>query len=120
MPRGRGRGRGVSPLPYNTYNNSRRGLGSPRENGRGRGDRTDNFLPYGRGRNLSAKLRAGAPLARLFYEDRPLLKPIQFVRSVYNPTLFEKEEDIFLPVIEPAGECSQWLVKHLNCNTHIA
>ncbi|KAI1794231.1 hypothetical protein LXA43DRAFT_166417 [Ganoderma leucocontextum] len=101
-PRGRGRGRGSSPLPYSTYHNSRRGLGSPQESGRGRGDRSDNLLPYGRGRNLSAKLRAGAPLARLFYEDRPLLKPIQFVRSVYTATLFEKGEDIFLPVVEPA------------------
>ncbi|KAM5533732.1 hypothetical protein V8D89_012605 [Ganoderma adspersum] len=101
-PRGRGRGRGAPPLPYNTYHNSRRGLGSPHENGRGRGDRTDSFSPYGRGRNLSAKLRAGEPLSRLFYEDRPLLRPIQFVRSIYTATLFEKEDDIFLPVVEPA------------------
>ncbi|EJF65216.1 hypothetical protein DICSQDRAFT_98859 [Dichomitus squalens LYAD-421 SS1] len=99
--RGRGRGRGSSPLPYNVFHNSRRGLGSPQESGRGRGDRTDSPLPYGRGRNLPAKLRAGVPLSKLLHEDRPLLKPIIFVRSVHTATLFEKEDDIFLPVAEP-------------------
>ncbi|KAI0708934.1 hypothetical protein C8T65DRAFT_649427 [Cerioporus squamosus] len=102
-PRGRGRGRGSNSMPFNVFKNSRGGLGSPRGSGRGRGDAGDSSsLPYGRGRNLSSKLKAGAPLSSLLYEDRPLLRPVVFVRSVYTATLFEEEEDIFKPVTETA------------------
>ncbi|KAI0745631.1 hypothetical protein C8Q76DRAFT_639423 [Earliella scabrosa] len=103
-PRGRGRGRGQgSPAPFNVFFNQKRGLGSPRGRGQGRGDDRDPaFLPYGRGRNLSSKLSAGAPLSKLLYEDRPLLRPVKFVRSVYTATLFQQEEDILQPVVEAA------------------
>jgi hypothetical protein len=52
------------------------------------------------------RLRYGtASLSQLLYEDRPLLKPISFVRSKLNPTLFLKEDEIFKPVAEEAGQC---------------
>ncbi|EKM54770.1 uncharacterized protein PHACADRAFT_258843 [Phanerochaete carnosa HHB-10118-sp] len=89
-PRGRGRSR------YNTLSEMEdpdpgmgRGRGSPVGRGRGRG-----------GKNLASKLKAGVPLSKLLYEDRPLLKPIKFVRSVYTATLFEEEEDILQPLAE--------------------
>lgn len=64
-------------------------------------------MDRGRGRgakNLSFKLKAGAPLSKLLYEDRPLLRPIVFVRSVYTATLFEEEEDILQPLAEDVGQ----------------
>lgn len=86
------------------YGNARRGIGSPRGRGVGRGDQVDpRSTPHGHGRNLTSKLNAGAPLSKLLYEDRPLLRPITFVRSVHTATLFEKEEEIFQPVVEGAG-----------------
>lgn len=93
-PHGRGRPR------YNTFIDNEdpdpgmgRGRGSPRGRGRGRG-----------GKNLSSKLKAGAPLSKLLYEDRPLLRPIIFVRSVYTATLFEEEEDILKPLAEDTSK----------------
>jgi hypothetical protein len=47
--------------------------------------------------------RGTASLSQLLYEDRPLLRPISFVRSKHSPTLFLKEEEIFKPVAEEAG-----------------
>ncbi|CDO76051.1 hypothetical protein BN946_scf184696.g3 [Trametes cinnabarina] len=77
--------------------------GKGRGLGRGEPVAADNLQrTYGFGRNLASKLQAGAPLSKVLYEDRPLLKPIIFVRSVHNPTLFQEEEDIFKPVVEPA------------------
>jgi hypothetical protein len=59
----------------------------------------------GRKRRLGPKLRHGdASLSQCLYEDRPLLKPVSFVRSRYAPTLFLKEEEIFQPVAEEAGQ----------------
>ena len=58
-------------------------------------------------RQLESKLRYGTEsLSQLLYEDRPLLKPISFVRSKLTPTLFLKEEEIFKPVAEEAGQCT--------------
>lgn len=60
-----------------------------------------------RTRQLESKLRYGTEsLSQLLYEDRPLLKPISFVRSKLTPTLFLKEEEIFKPVAEEAGRCT--------------
>jgi len=54
---------------------------------------------------LESKLRYGtASLSQLLYEDRPLLKPILFVKSKLTPTLFLKEEEIFKPVAEETGQ----------------
>ena len=104
-------------MPFNVFKNPRGGLGSPRGSGRGRGDAIDrSSTPSGGGRNLSSKLRAGAPLSRLLYEDRPFLKPVVFVRSVHTATLFENEEDIFQSVAEAAGtylnSCKTYDVAH--------
>ncbi|KAH8993509.1 hypothetical protein EDB92DRAFT_1854568 [Lactarius akahatsu] len=58
-----------------------------------------------RKRHLESKLRSGnASLSQLLYEDRPFLKPITFVRSQVTPTLFLRDEEIFKPVAEEAGE----------------
>ncbi|KAL6301264.1 hypothetical protein BKA93DRAFT_471941 [Sparassis latifolia] len=80
--------------------------------GRGRGDAS----PYDRGgrgrtrpgRGFSAsRQRAGVPLSKLLQEDRPLLRPIVFVRSVHTATLFQEEEDILQGVVEAAGDDEQ-------------
>ncbi|TFY57471.1 hypothetical protein EVJ58_g6998 [Rhodofomes roseus] len=50
------------------------------------------------------KLRAGVPLSRLLNEDRPLLRPIVFVRSVHTATLFQQDEEILQPIVEPVAD----------------
>ncbi|KAJ6526928.1 hypothetical protein DFH09DRAFT_1264106 [Mycena vulgaris] len=97
-PGSRGRGLG-SPS---------RGHESPRGRGRGRGDfdsprgRGD-FGGRGRGRG-GPRLRPDAPLSKLLYEERPLLRPIKFVRSVHHATLFQEEEELLQPVVEDVGD----------------
>ncbi|KZT63736.1 hypothetical protein DAEQUDRAFT_770335 [Daedalea quercina L-15889] len=85
-------------------------MDSPRGRGffRGRGRGDYNETTRGRGRpsrgQLNSRLRAGVPLSKLLNEDRPLLKPIVFVRSVHTATLFQQEEDILQPLVEPVAE----------------
>ena len=105
-PRGGGRGSAsYIEIPID-FNSPRGGRGS---RGRGRGDHDENQFsrgggrPHFRGRGLEGKLRHGAPLAKVLYEDRPYLKPITFVRSVYTATLFQAEEDILKPVDATIG-----------------
>lgn len=118
--RARGWGGSGSSTPRSGFNSPRsRGSSTPRGRGRGsydnrpmfdspgRGRGNDTVYDRGRGRGgrgLSAKLRAGAPLSRILHEDRPLLRPITFVRSVHTAILFEKEEDILQPTIEETGD----------------
>ncbi|KAI0935411.1 hypothetical protein AcW1_008665 [Taiwanofungus camphoratus] len=111
-PGSRGRGRGSNSRPEPGFVIPRRGFGGPRGQGRGRGDLSENS-PYGVGRErrrrgfLKSKLRADEPLSKLLYEDRPLLKPITFVRSVHTATLFQQEEDILQPIsdtVDIAGD----------------
>ncbi|KAI0289926.1 hypothetical protein B0F90DRAFT_1825704, partial [Multifurca ochricompacta] len=75
---------------------------------RGRGQWVNQLLgPKDRDResHFKSKLRYGnASLSQLLYQDRPLLKPITFVRSKATPTLFLEEEEIFKPVAEESGE----------------
>jgi hypothetical protein len=53
--------------------------------------------------SLESKVHRGeTSLSQLFYEDRPLLKPITFVPSKL-PSLFLNEEEIFKPMAEEAG-----------------
>lgn len=93
-PRGRGRGSPYVPIPHDEPDHYGRGRGSPGP-----------AYPRGRGaRNLASKLRAGAPLSKLLYEDRPLLRPIVFVRSVLTATLFEEEEELLRPLAEDVGK----------------
>lgn len=91
------------------------GRGSSRGEGHQRGRGTwgiagpdvDLFGPkdFLRKRHLDSKLRGGnTSLSQLLYEDRPFRKPITFVRSKTTPTLFLRDEEIFKPVAEEAGE----------------
>ena len=67
------------------------GIGaSPSPNGRGRGRGTQ-------------KSRLDAPLTRLLYEDRPLLRPIVFVPSTLKPVLFDQDDDLLKPGVEEVG-----------------
>ncbi|KAI0674881.1 hypothetical protein C8Q78DRAFT_1135938 [Trametes maxima] len=103
--RGRGRGRGVHSLTGFSAHTPRGIPYYSRGRGRGRGEVTDtdrSQRTYGNARGLSSKLNAGAPLSKVLYADRPLLKPIIFVRSVHTAILFTEEEDIFRPVVEAA------------------
>lgn len=89
-PRGRG-GRGSS---------SNRGGGNPRgsfDNGRGRGRGNSN-------RGSNPRLGPGVSLSTLLDRDRPLLRPVIFVRSQQTATLFEEAEDIFEPVVESSSK----------------
>ena len=116
-PRG-GRPRG-NLLPFNVYSNTRGGLGSPRGRGTGRGNVIDpRAKTFGQGRNLAGKLNAGAPLSKLLYEDRPFLRPIKFVRSVHTATLFQKEDEIFQPVVESAGNLNHLYYASLSNHIH--
>jgi len=65
--------------------------------------------PRGRGKGRNggggSRLRPDAvPLSSLLYEERPLLRPVVFVRSVMTSTLFQEEDEIFKPVTEEVGE----------------
>ncbi|KAJ7466888.1 hypothetical protein FB451DRAFT_1259422 [Mycena latifolia] len=84
-----------------------RGYESPRGRGRGRGD-SGFDSPRGRGRGRGGpKLRPDAPLSKLLYEERPLLRPIKFVRSVHHATLFQEEEELLQAVVEDVGDEEQ-------------
>ncbi|KAJ7211082.1 hypothetical protein C8J57DRAFT_1483860 [Mycena rebaudengoi] len=115
-PGSRGRGIGSPSRGYDTpsrgydtpsrgYDTPSRGYDTPRGRGRGRGD-FDSPRDRGRGRG-GPKLRPDAPLSRLLYEDRPLLRPIIFVRAVHHATLFQEEEELIQPVVEDVGEGEQ-------------
>ena len=54
--------------------------------------------------NLTSRLRAGVPLSNILYASRPLLRPIEFVRSVHSATLFQQEEDVVVSTKEEIGE----------------
>ncbi|KAJ7175952.1 hypothetical protein C8R46DRAFT_990159 [Mycena filopes] len=95
-----------------------RGIGSPSRGyeaprargGRGRGNfdyPQDNNRGRGRGGRGGPKLRPDAPLSNLLYAERPLLRPIKFVRSVHHATLFQEEEEILQPGAEDVGEEEQ-------------
>ncbi|KAI0257906.1 hypothetical protein BC834DRAFT_871659 [Gloeopeniophorella convolvens] len=117
---GRGGPKPPGPLSHSNLNQDSgrstpvRGTSSPRRNdprrGRGRGGgfySPDLMGPKDRARqrHLASKLRhSAASLSQLLYEDRPLLKPIVFVRSKHTPSLFMEEEEIFQAVVEEAGE----------------
>jgi hypothetical protein len=92
-PRGRGRAGYSQYVPGDLEEAGvGRGQGSPGR-GRGRG-----------GRGFKSKVGAGAPLSKILYEDRPLLRPITFVRSALTATLFQQEEEILQPLTEEVGQ----------------
>ena len=84
----RGRGRGHPEMLYRSRY-SEFGIGASL-NGRGRGGGMQ-------------KLRPDAPLTSLLYQERPLLRPIVFVPSVLNPTLFDQDETLLKPGVEEIG-----------------
>lgn len=111
-PRGRGSGRGS----FSGSITPNRGRDFPvgRGRGRGRGDQHDSGYQSspgrGRGRGQGrggSKLRQDAPLSSLLYQERPYLRPVVFVRSVYTRTLFQEEEEILQPVVEEVGDGDQ-------------
>lgn len=89
------RGRGGSRGRGDFTPNNQRGGWTPNDRGGGRG---------GRGGGKRA-INPFAPLSQQLYEERPLLRPITFVKSKLTPTLFLDEEEIFEPVVEAAGTC---------------
>ncbi|KAH8107657.1 hypothetical protein BXZ70DRAFT_3101 [Cristinia sonorae] len=117
-PRGRGRrGRGGNGYnsPRSGFSTPGRGAYTPRRGplpippaleevpGLGRGN--SSFSPRGRrggrgGRELASQLRGGAPLSKVLYDDRPYLRPVKFVRSVFTATLFKDEEELLQPIVE--------------------
>jgi hypothetical protein len=88
--RGRGR-RGHSEMNFRNRNSDIGFGASPSIRGRGGG---------------TQKLRLDAPLSRLLYEDRPLLRPIVFVPSAFHPVLFDQDEDLLKPGVEEVGTFS--------------
>ena len=58
---------------------------------------------------------AGVPLRQLLNEDRPLLKPVVFVRSTLTATLFEKaEEEEVLKALAKDGDADEGLYTALS------
>ncbi|KAJ7671180.1 hypothetical protein B0H17DRAFT_194764 [Mycena rosella] len=118
-PRARGRGRGDYSYGFDSSRGRGRGdYGFDAGRGRGRGDygfdsgrgrgRGDYGYDSSRGRGRGgSKLRPDAPLSKLLYEERPLLRPIKFVRSVHHATLFQEEEELLQPVVEDVGDEEQ-------------
>ncbi|KAG6879360.1 hypothetical protein C0992_003278 [Termitomyces sp. T32_za158] len=108
------RGRGKFNNPSFSTDGACNSFGSPVGRGRGgpgdkpptrRGGIGDS--PRGRGRGRGSKLRPDAPLSALLFQERPFLRPIKFVPSVYTKVLFQEEEEIFQAVVEEVGEEEQ-------------
>ena len=114
-PRKRGRGRGRFDTPGQQSNN--RYMETTPSRARGRGGAAY-VSPRGRGRGWavegigsSKKMSGGGPirpnttLSNLLYQERPLLRPIIFVPSVYTRVLFQNDDDELLkPVMEDVGK----------------
>ena len=95
-PRGRGRGAGSDSYPSRSRGlGGKGGIGDTSPRGRGKGRH---------GGGGSRLLSDAAPLSSLLYQERPLLRPVVFVRSVLSSTLFQEEDEIFKPVTEEVGE----------------
>ncbi|KAH7928942.1 hypothetical protein BV22DRAFT_167459 [Leucogyrophana mollusca] len=88
-----------------------RGSDTPRGRGRGRGRGQTTSPRAGFGANrrggAPAPLRSDASLSKLLYSERPFLKPVIFVPSVYTKTLFQEVEDILQPVSESTDATEQ-------------
>jgi hypothetical protein len=115
--RGRNSPRGGSPFvrgPLNNLRNNGSGSGAAtptRGRGRGRGRGDANYSTPRRGPIVNQ----AAPLSRLLYSERPLLKPVIFVRSVHTATLFQDEEDILQPAAEEGSGQSFFKFHFVRC-----
>ncbi|KAG8214154.1 hypothetical protein J3R82DRAFT_10921 [Butyriboletus roseoflavus] len=88
------------------------GLGRGRGRGRGRGQanggdpssasRCPRFGGVGVNSKARTSVRNDAPLSDLLYSERPLLRPVKFVRSTLTPFLFQYAEE----VLEPAPQAA--------------
>ncbi|KAL4073754.1 hypothetical protein J3A83DRAFT_2611447 [Scleroderma citrinum] len=91
---------------YGTPRGRGQGFGFDLRSGRGRGQaqyypRAGFGMPQrGRGRGVQKPPSRDAPLSDLLYFERPLLRPIKFVRATLTPFLFQESEDTFQPVSE--------------------
>lgn len=92
-----------SATPQRGGSTPRRGMSRGR--GRGGSDTPRARLGFGDNRNRNARetFRLDVPLSKLLNSERPYLKPVIFVPSVYTKTLFEEVEDLLQPVAESAG-----------------
>jgi len=80
--------------------------------GRGRGSpsiHSGNNTPRGRGERggrggYTPKLPPNSSLSSLWHEERPLLRPIKFIRSVETATLFQEAEELLEPTAQTPGE----------------
>ncbi|KAI6037559.1 hypothetical protein EDC04DRAFT_2121057 [Pisolithus marmoratus] len=94
-----------SPLRGNGHGTPRgRGQSFGLGNGRGRGNAQYRARGWSlgmsqRGRGIETKQlpNRDAPLSDLLYFERPLLRPIKFVRAAHTPFLFRESEEIFQP-----------------------
>ncbi|KAL1728077.1 hypothetical protein EV714DRAFT_215934 [Schizophyllum commune] len=109
---GRGRGRGgrgglnnSGYIPFDEGSSTPRGNAPPRPEYaspmRGNAPSTPTRGGMGARNRRGGKMGSyNAPLSSLLYEERPLLRPIVFVRSTLTATLFQEEEEIFEPGVE--------------------
>ncbi|KAF9792528.1 hypothetical protein BJ322DRAFT_1029752 [Thelephora terrestris] len=83
--------------------------------GRGRGSpskSSGNNTPRGRGGRggrgvITPGLPSGSSLSSLWYEERPLLRPIKFVRSIETATLFQEAEELLEPTAQNPDETAE-------------
>jgi len=74
---------------------------------RGRGGRG------GRG-GFAQKLPPTSSLTSLWHEQRPLLQPIKFVRSVETATLFQEAEELLEPTVQNPGKHTVSLIRQFS------
>jgi len=92
-PGGRGRGSPSIPRGNDTF--------------RGRGGRG------GRG-GFAQKLPPTSSLSSLWHEERPLLRPIKFVRSVETATLFQEAEELLEPTAQNPSKRTLSLIRQIS------
>lgn len=107
--------RGTGPSRRGGTPKSRSGAGTPsrgRGRGRGRGWAPDNndqdtsrrpHFGVGAKTSTTGTLGKDAPLSALLYSERPLLRPIKFVRATLTPFLFQHSEEVLNPVAGITG-----------------
>ncbi|KAI9571623.1 hypothetical protein HD554DRAFT_2168881 [Boletus coccyginus] len=109
---GTSRSRSGAGTPSRGANSPWRGASTPRGRGRGSwrpddgGDRFQSGPPHrrlGLGSKARTNIGRDAPLSSLLYSERPLLRPITFVRATLTPFLFQHSEDVLEPVADSAG-----------------
>ena len=115
------RSRSGAGTPLRGTDSPRRGASTPRGRGRGRGrgwgrgwgpdDGGDPFSTprrpnFGVGAGAKAKSIVGknAPLSELLFSERPLLRPVKFVRATLTPFLFQHSEEVLKSAADIAGE----------------